>query len=540
MQQGEKVVHIIEPTITEQKRKNKAYRQERVVAYCRVSTKDEEQLTSYEAQQKYYNEYIRSNPNWQYVGIYADKGITGTSVRHRDEFNKMIRLCKRGKVDRIITKSISRFARNTVDCLKYTRMLKEIGVDVYFEEQGVHSMDVGAEFYITIYGSIAQSESENISENVKWGKAQAAREGKVAFSYKSFLGYKRGEDGTPEIDEEQAKIIRFIYERYLAGDSLENIAARLEEKGVLTVKGMAKWSISTLRSILTNERYKGDVIVNKTYIVDCLSKKVKVNKGERTKYYIENNHPAIIDKITFGRVQEEMAKRNSKPKASPTVVTEKGRYSAKYALTGVVVCGECKTQYRRCTWVKRGKTQIVWRCLNRIDFGSRYCHDSPTIDEGMLHSAITTAIQKVAKQTGAVDDTLKLHIAMGLKGEEDKESEMAIKVRLAEIQKEIRDMIKAVSADTVESFDEGRIQELALEQTQLQTKLTAIQEKEMAKSITESRLQDIYTILDGLKNHPLEYDDELVRKMIDTIVVLAKDKIRIVFKGGLEIDQIIE
>ncbi len=218
MQQAERVVREIVPTVIKQQKASEAYRQKRVVAYCRVSTNEEEQINSYNAQLAYYTEYIRGNADWHYAGIYADKGITGTSIKHRDEFNKMIRQCKRGKVDMIITKSVSRFARNTVDCLKHTRMLKELGVDVYFEEQGIHSTQPGAEFYITIYGSIAQSESENISENVKWGKAQAAREGKVVFNYKSFLGYEKGTDGNPVIVEEEAKTVRFIYERFLAGD----------------------------------------------------------------------------------------------------------------------------------------------------------------------------------------------------------------------------------------------------------------------------------------------------------------------------------
>lgn len=189
-----RVVRVIPPTINTQESIREKYKQLRVVAYCRVSTKQEEQLNSYETQKNYYTEKINAEPNWTLAGIFADKGITGTSIKKRDEFKKMIRLCRQGKVDMIITKSISRFARNTVDCLVYIRKLKEMGVDVFFEEQGIHSTQPGAEFYITIYGSIAQSESENISANVKWGKEQSAREGKVAFHYKNFLGFRKGED----------------------------------------------------------------------------------------------------------------------------------------------------------------------------------------------------------------------------------------------------------------------------------------------------------------------------------------------------------
>lgn len=343
-----KVVRIIPAAVNIQEEIKNAYRQTRVAAYCRVSTKQEDQLNSYEVQRRAYTDKINGEHGWTMVGIYADKGITGTSTRKRDEFNKLMRHCRQGKVDMIITKSVARFARNTVDCLKYTRMLKDLGVDVFFEEQGIHSTQPGAEFYITIYGSIAQSESENISANVKWGKAQSAKEGNVPFHYKNFLGYRKGEDGKPEIDPEQAEIVRRIYERFLAGDSLATIADNLNADGILTPSGEGEWRRGRIASILTNEKYKGDAILNKTYIADCLSKKVKVNNGERPKYYVENNHPAIIDSGTFGRVQEELARRNGKRKVKQVgTKTEQGKYSSKYALTELLICGECGTPYRR-------------------------------------------------------------------------------------------------------------------------------------------------------------------------------------------------
>ena len=364
-----RVVRIIEPTVSVRESVKTHYRVLRVAAYCRVSTKQEEQLNSYENQVQHYTERINSENGWTLEGIYADKGISGTSVKNRDEFNRMIRRCKQGKIDMIITKSIARFARNTVDCLKYVRLLNDLGVDVYFEEQGIHSNQPGAEFYITIYGSIAQSESENISANIKWGKAQAAREGKVVFRYKNFLGYRKGEDGQPEIVPEEAETIRLIYDRFLAGDSLKGIAKLLEEKGIKSPTGKAEWQFSTIQSILSNERYKGDAIINKTYITDCISKKVRVNNGERPKYYVENSHPAIIDSSTFGRVQEELARRSGKRKISRKAKTEQGKYSSKYALTELLVCGECKSAYRRCTWTANGKKKIAKGFEKRVARG---------------------------------------------------------------------------------------------------------------------------------------------------------------------------
>lgn len=537
-EQPKKTVRIIAPTITPQEQAKNLYRQLRVLAYCRVSTKQEEQLNSYETQKNYYTERINAEPNWTLVGIFADKGITGTSVKNRDEFNKMIKLCKRGKVDMIITKSISRFARNTLDCLKYTRMLKAIGVDVFFEEQGIHSTQPGAEFYITIYGSIAQSESENISANVKFGKAQSAREGNVTFHYKNFLGYRKGEDGKPEIVPEEAETIRLIYESFLAGDSIGGIKAKLEERGILSPSGKPTWSHSTIVSILTNEKYTGDAIINKTYIEDCISKKVKVNNGERQKFYVENNHPAIIDRMTCARVQEELARRNGKLKVKQVgTKTEQGKYSSKYALTELLVCGECKTPYRRCTWTVKGKKKIVWRCINRLDYGKKYCHESPTIEESILQEAIMNAVMRTANENVELLKTLKLHIGMGLDMGESEDETLDLQIKIAEIDAEFKAMLNGISSDTVDAFDEQRAKELMDEKSQLQQQLAGIAERKQKRENTKSRLDEIFTILDGLRNRPMDYDDRLVRQILECVVVESKERIKVVFIGGLEITE---
>ncbi len=528
----------IPATIDPVKEIQKAYRQLRVAAYCRVSTQQEEQLNSYDVQKRYYTEKINSESKWTMVGIFADKGITGTSTKKRDEFNKMIRLCKKGKVDMIIVKSISRFARNTVDCLNHVRMLKDLGVDVFFEEQGIHSTQEGAEFYITIYGSIAQSESENISANVRWGKTQSAKEGNVAFRYKNFLGYRKGADGKPEIEPEGAEIVRLIYERFLAGDSFGRIAAHLEAQGIKTPAGKDKWQLSTIQAILRNERYKGDAILGKTYVVDCLSKKVKVNNGERPKYYVENNHPAIIDAVTFGRVQEELARRNGKRKVKQVgTKTEQGRYCCKYALTELLVCGECGTPYRRCTWTINGQKKIVWRCINRLDFGKKYCHESPSVEEGALHRAIMTAIFDQAKQNTDVLRVLQNHIAMGLSAQSSENEALNIQFRIAEINATFQQMLKAVSSENADDFDEAKFQDLMFERDCLQQKLDRIADAEQKRKNAKSRLDEIFTILDGLKNHPMEYDDQIARQILECVVVESKTRIKVVFVGGLEVEE---
>ncbi len=518
------------------------YLLKRVAAYCRVSTKQEEQLNSYETQVRYYTDRINREPGWKLAGIYADKGITGTSMKKRDEFNKLIRQCKRGKVDMIIVKSISRFARNTLDCLKITRMLRELKVDVYFEEQNLHSIDPSSEFYISIYGSVAQSESENISHNVAWGKARSAKNGNVFFAYKSFLGYRRGADGKPEIDPEQADTVRRIYDRFLAGDSLQQIANGLTADGIPTPMSRTVWQASVVQSILSNEKYKGDALLGKTYVEDCISKKVRVNAGERPQYYVENNHPAIIDAATFARVQEELARRASKRKVKQTgTTTEQGKYCGKYALTELLICGECGTPYRRCTWTVGGKKRIVWRCINRLDYGKKYCHHSPTMEEAPLQNAIMDAVLKTAQIDPNILQTLKQHIQLGLGAGAGEDKSVEIQIRIAQIDQEFKNLLNSVTAENQqELLTDPRIKELMTEKRQLEKELAEYAAAEQHRQNTASRLDNIFTILDGMKNHPLTYDDAVVRQILQCVIVESKEKVKVVFIGGMEVEAEVE
>ena len=239
-----------------------------MAAYCRVSTDDEEQLTSYAAQQNYYTDKIMTNRDWTMAGIFADEGITGTSARKRPEFLKMIRMCKQKKIDVVLTKSISRFARNTVDCLHYIRALRELGIAVIFEKENINTLEADSEILITMLGAFAQAESESISANVRWGKRQAMREGKAIIQYDRLYAYRKGEDGNPEIIPEQAEVVRSIYDQYLAGASFRMIQERLETAQIPNAAGEVKWTLSAIRGILTNEKYCGDVLLQKTYTSD--------------------------------------------------------------------------------------------------------------------------------------------------------------------------------------------------------------------------------------------------------------------------------
>ena len=348
------------------------------------------------------------------------------------------------------------------------------------------------------------------------------------------LGYRKGDDGQPEIVPEEAETIRFIYDRFLAGDSLKGIAELLEEKGIKSPTGKAEWQFSTIQSILSNERYKGDAIINKTYITDCISKKVRVNNGERPKYYVENSHPAIIDSSTFGRVQEELARRSGKRKISRKAKTEQGKYSSKYALTELLVCGECKSAYRRCTWTASGKRKIVWRCINRIEYAKKYCHNSPSVEESILQRAVMAAIMEIANQNAEVLRTLKLHIGMGLAGEKSEDNSIDLQIRIAEIDAEFKKMLDRVSTDTIEAFDEETATRLMNEKSRLQQQLDNIADAEQRRENAKSRLDDIYTILDGIKNRPMEYDDQIVRQLLECVVVDSKEQITVIFKSGLK------
>ena len=533
-------VNYIAPKIKTETDAENSYRQIRVAAYCRVSTQMEEQLNSYEVQVKHYTDKINSEPKWSFAGIYADKGISGTSAKKRDEFMKMIRACKRHKIDMIITKSISRFSRSTLDCLKYIRILKELNVDVYFEEQGLHSKDAGAEFYITIYGSIAQSEAENISANVKWGKQQSAKEGKVSFSYNSFLGYKKGADGKPEIVEDEAKVVREIFDKYLEGESVRTIAKYLTANQIATPTGKEVWHYGTVKSILSNEKYKGDALINKTYVVDCISKKVKRNNGERAQYYVENNHPAIISPEKFNRVQEEMARRTSKKKVKQIgTKTELGKYSSKYALSELLICGECHTPYRRCTWTTTdGKKKIMWRCINRLDYGKKYCHHSPSVEESVLQNAIVQAVQNNIGKCSEVLEKLKQQIKMGLSGEQTEDKTIDIQIEIARLDKEYVDLLNQITAD-IENAEalESQLEEIIIKKHSLQNELQIYENSNSKQANTKTRLDEIFQIIEGLKNHPMEFNDVIIRQIIDCIIVESKEKIKVVFVGGYEVEQ---
>ena len=528
-QTGRKVTVI--PPIAEMQGESRIdMRPKRVAAYCRVSTDREEQEHSFETQKAMYTEMIMMKPTWQMAGIYADEGITGTVAKKRPGFMKMIEDCRKGKIDMIVTKSVSRFSRNNLDCLMYVRELKQLGIPIIFEKEGINTIQVSSELLLTLFGALSQAESESISMNVKLGIRQSLKNGNVRFSYKTFLGYRKGADGQPEIVPEQADIVRRIYNDFLAGATYLEIAKRLTEENVPTMGGGNRWFSERIKSILKNEKYKGDALLQKTYITDPISKRVKKNNGELPMYYVENSHPAIIERRIFDRVQEEIARRAGKKKVKQTgTKTELGRYSGKYALTELLYCGECGTPYRRCTWSRDGKKKIVWRCVSRLDYGKKYCKNSPSVEESRLHNAIAAAITKKANSEEINIGGIMDHIE-SFGSRRDTDGIIQRQRRISEIEKVIDDLARLNSDEAQSGELDYKFSELYAELYSVKDELEEMQNGTSA--LDGDMLNEMREVVTGLKNHPVEYDDKVVRQLIDCIKVMSADTIKICFKDG--------
>jgi site-specific DNA recombinase len=345
----------------------------KVAAYARVSTNTDEQYTSYEAQVNYYRKFIKERSEWEYTNVYADEGISGTNTKRRTEFNRMITDAIEGKIDLIITKSISRFARNTLDTISFVRKLKDKGIEVYFEKENLWTLDPKSELILTIMASIAQEESRSISQNVTWGKRVSFQSGKVSFAYKSFLGYKKENDKLL-IDEDEAVIVKMIYRMFLVeGKSASGIASHLTSLHIKTPTGKStKWTQNTIDSILRNEKYKGDALLQKKYTINYLSHILVKNTGQIPQYYVENNHPAIIDQDMWEQVQIELARRD-----------ELGaKYSSSDVFASKLICEDCGGFYGKKKWHSNSKySRFVYQCNRKFDKGKETCRTPNLMEE---------------------------------------------------------------------------------------------------------------------------------------------------------------
>ena len=511
------------------------YHQLRVAAYCRVSTELEEQQNSYQVQIAYYTDLINKKKEWTLAGIFADEGISGTQTKKRTEFNRMIRMCKNKKIDLVITKSISRFARNTVDCLEYVRQLKDLGIGVIFEKENINTLTMTSEFMIAMHGSFAQAESESISKNVSWGKQKAYTEGKVAFQYSKLLGYQKGADGKPEIVLDEAETVKLIFELFLDGYSLTSIKNTFESKGLPTATGRKIWNQSLIHSILKNEKYVGDALLQKTFTSDCITKKVVKNNGERPMYLVTNHHAPIIDRDTFNRVQQELARRSSKRKISDKTTTEQGKYSGKYALSELLICGHCGTPYRRQMWKSNGNRYAVWRCISRLDHGRRYCTDSPTIHEDKLHRAILQAVNEYLGCRNEIAKILKANIGSVLECKNQQEI-LNMENRLKNLDKARNDLISLISEGGCdEDTLDAEFAKIHTEEQSVNEKLSELRKNAEISADTQSKIDSTMEALGHEKFELDVFDNIIIRKLIECIKVISKTELLIIFKGGIEV-----
>ena len=513
----------------------------RVAAYCRVSTKKDEQLNSYENQKAYYTEKIMANPDWTMADIFADEGITGTSACKRKDFLRMIRQCRQGKIDMILAKSVSRFARNTVDTLNYTRELRGMGIPVIFEEQNINSIYPESEFLITIHGAFAQSESEGISSRVKWGKHQAMRTGKANIQYKTLLGYEKNPDGEMVVNAEQAETVRRIYEMYLSGQTLRSIKEALESGGFKNSAGTMEWTTSNLRTILSDEKYCGDVLLQKTFIQDCISKKVIKNTGQLPMYLIQNHHEAIIPRDRFDAVQVELARRktltSSTKKSAPTGMS---RYSGKYALSGLLFCGECGTAYRRVVWTQHGEKRAVWRCSSRLDYGKKYCKESPTLDESPLQQAVLAAINASMSGRKVLADQLVDAMEQELAPVPGESMSLGdIDRAVTELGKQFDTLLAEAANGDADEYAE-RFRTISTTMEELKRRKAAILGIRQEQEQISRRIHAAASAMTAATVGITEWDDGVVYQMLEKVTVLTGNRIKVTFRNGVEIEQTVD
>lgn len=498
----------------------------KVAGYARVSTDLAEQLTSYEAQVSYYRNYIQSKPEWEFVEVYTDEGISGTGTKKRDGFNRMIKDALAGKIDLIVTKSVSRFARNTVDSLQTIRELKEHGVEVMFEKENIRTFDSKGELLITIMSSLAQEESRSISENVKWGLRKQYADGNHHQSTKMFLGFDY-KDSKLVVNEKEAVVVRRIYEMFLRGYTNGQIARALEADGIPSPAGKQKWSYTTINSILTNEKYKGDALLQKTYIESFLTKKMKRNKGELPQYYIEGDHEAIIESEKFDLVQRLFKERQAAKK--------KGYYAALHTFSGRIRCGDCGCWYTYKLWHSNDKyRKSVWQCGHKYLDGD-VCQ-TPNLDDDYVKEKSVEAINKLLQQKGAKIPILKRIISDVLHVEELEEQRKLMEVELEKAVDAVNDHV-ANNANVIQDQEayNSKYDELMRSYEDTSTILEETLEEIADRKARKTQINMFLKYLE--KQEPLkEFSDEIFFCFVKEIIVYDKDKLLFQFIDGTKID----
>lgn len=492
----------------------------RVAGYARVSTDREEQETSYEAQVRYYTEYIKGRNDWEFVKIYTDEGISATSTAHREGFKQMISDALNGRIDLIITKSVSRFARNTVDSLTTVRKLKEKGIEIYFEKENIWTLDSKGELLITIMSSLAQEESRSISENTTWGQRRRFAEGKASVAYGHFLGY----DKDFKINEEQAEAVRLIYKLFLSGLSCHTIQKRLEAEGIPAPAGGRRWYEKTVRSILTNEKYKGDALLQKRYTVDFLSKKTAPNRGEVPQYYVENHHQGIVTAEEFDAVQAEMRRR------------EGFRYSGKTIFSSKLICGECGGFYGSKIWHCNDQyRRVVWRCNRKYTKGKPKCR-TPHLTEDAIKEAFVKALNTLRKDKTEIISNLEMLLETMDGGGALEEERTALEAELTALAERMQSII-AENAQKVQDQAEYEQRYNALT-VQYEEKKSRYEELEPLIADSKTKRKSVESFIHTLRKMDKtfdEFDEDLWVCLVESVTVNTDGSKVFVFKSGYEI-----
>ena len=493
----------------------------RVCGYARVSTDKEEQLGSYEAQMDYYSNYIREHDGWEFVGLYSDEGITGTSIRRRKGFQKMVADAMVGKIDLIVTKSISRFARNTVDSVSTIRQLKAKGVEVFFEKDGLWTFDPAAELTITILSSIAQEESRNLSQNVTWGQRARFAEGKVTMPFKHFLGYDRGEDGTPVVNEEQAELVRRIYRMFVDGRTVSAIAKTLTSQGVPTPAGKHIWQTKVVDSILTNEKYKGDARLQKSFCTDYLTKKMKKNEGEVPQYYVEGSHPPIVGTELFDHVQEEMRRRK-----------ETGNIASTSCFSGRIVCGDCGSIYGSKLWHSTSKyRRTVWQCNGKFKGGEK-C-GTPHLYEKDIKRAFLDFVNSLIQDREGIIRGLQ-EALMAITDNAALEKQRDALHEECEVMLVLLRKLAQENARVPQDQNEYKAKENGLIQRydKASTRLAEIEKDIIAHNAKRSELESFLKLLDSRDVFLTEFDESLWLGIVQQMKVHSEGGFTFVLKDG--------
>ena len=521
------VVTVIPATIhLSQKFGQTSTRKKRVAAYARVSTDLAEQQTSYEAQVDYYTNHIKSNAEWDFIGVYTDEGISATNTKKRDGFNRMVADALAGQIDLILTKSVSRFARNTVDSLQTIRDLKAAGVEVYFEKEAIWTFDGKGELLLTIMSSLAQEESRSISENVRWGQHKRMQDGKISLPYKRFLGYEKGPDGKPQIVESEAAVVRQIYALFLQGCTYREIAAHLTAEGIPTPSGKTEWRVSTVKSILGNEKYTGNAILQKKYTVDFLSKKQKINEGEMPQYYVENSHPAIIPQSTFELAQNEFRRRE-----------QFGKNIRSKLFAGQIICGECGDFYGSKVWHSGNKYhRVVWLCNGRYrQKGAVRCH-TPHISEKALKKAFVRAWAALLASKDRYIKQYETELASLTETAAFDKKTAVLTAECAEAAALVEDCIAANAASALNQAEyQRRYDELVTRYDAAKTQLDALNKEKLDRIARKEKLRRFLEILRKSESVPREFDEKLWRETVETMTVHSLEDVVIRFYSGSEI-----